>query len=89
MSEITLTEKDVEQIAAYIQMKERMISALNYAIKNAQAPIYAQALNQLLNIVVYDALPGAINCQKFFPNLYPMGTQQQQPPAEEEKKEEE
>lgn len=89
MSETTLTGKEVEAIAAYIQLKERMIAALSHAVRNAESPIYAAALNQLLTYVVYDAMPGAINCQKFFPNLYALNNQAQQAPAAEEKKEEE
>lgn len=85
MSETTLTEAQVEQIAGYIQFKERAISALNHAIRNAEAPIYAQVLDQMLAIVVHDALPGAIDCNRYFPNLY----QTAKPPEPEPKKEEE
>jgi hypothetical protein len=65
------TKDEMEKYLKYVQKKERMISALNYAIRTAQAPIYAEVLNELIMLVVEDKLlPDSINTQ-LFEDLYP------------------
>ena len=65
------TKEDLEKALKYVQKKERIISALNYAIRNAQAPIYAEVLTELINLVVEDKLlPDSVDTQ-LFGDLYP------------------
>lgn len=69
----TFTEKEMKQVAEYVQKKERMIMALNTSVQNLGGPtsIYGAALNEILIMVYEDRLPGALNLQKSIPDLYP------------------
>ena len=49
------TKEELEKFLKCVQKKERMISALNYAIRTAQAPIYAEVLNELIVLVVEES----------------------------------
>ena len=72
MSE-TFNEEQVEKIVSYIQKKERRLSALNTAINSAAAPIYAQELADIANLVYEDKVPcdGLVDTGKQFQKLYP------------------
>ena len=72
MSE-TFNEEQVEKILSYVQKKERRLSALNTAIGQAAAPIYAQELADIANLVHEDKVPceGLINTSEKFQKLYP------------------
>jgi hypothetical protein len=72
MSE-TFNEEQVEKILSYVQKKERRLSALNTAIGQAAAPIYAQELADIANLVYEDKVPcdGLIDTSKSFSKLYP------------------
>jgi hypothetical protein len=68
----TFTKEDLREIATYIQKKERLISALNSAVRTAEAPIYGQALNDLIVLLLEDKLlPESYDTSMFFPELYP------------------
>ena len=74
MSE-TLNEDQVGEVVKYVQKKERLISALNSAVRTAEAPIYAEALNELIILLIEDKLlPNSFDTHKFFPDLYPRAT---------------
>jgi hypothetical protein len=78
MSE-TLNEDQIGKVVKYIQKKERLISALNSAVRTAEAPIYAEALNELIILLIEDKLlPDSFNTHKFFPDLYPRATQKKE-----------
>ena len=81
-------EKKVNEIAAYIQDKERTLSALNTAIVQASTPVYSQKLAVLANLLYEDKIPlkGAFDTGKYFPDLYPRAVQK---PKKEEKESEE
>ena len=62
-------------MVTYIQKKERLISALNSAIRTAEAPIYAQELNELIGLLLEDKLlPDSFDTHEIFPDLYPRAT---------------
>jgi len=68
----TLNEEQIGKVVKYVQKKERLISALNSAVRTAEAPIYAEALNELIILLIEDKLlPDSFNTHKFFPDLYP------------------
>lgn len=69
----TFTEKELKEVAKYVQKKERQMSALNVAIQSVggNGTIYGQALNELLLMVYEDKLPGALKLQDTMPTLYP------------------
>jgi hypothetical protein len=67
-----ISEEQVGKALRYVQKKERLISALNSAVRTAEAPIYAEALNELIILLIEDKLlPDSFNTHKFFPDLYP------------------
>lgn len=72
------TKEELEKFLKCVQKKERMISALNYAIRTAQAPIYAEVLNELIVLVVEDKLPDFAD-MKLFEDLYPRAQKQKDP----------
>ena len=78
----SFTEEQITKIATYIQKKERLISALNSAIRTAEAPIYAQELNNLLVLLIDDKLlPDSFDTSKFFPELYPKPEKKKEKPG--------
>ena len=80
----TISEEQVGKALRYVQKKERLISALNSAVRTAEAPIYAEALNELIILLIEDKLlPDSFDTHKFFPDLYPRAT------SKKEKKEDE
>ena len=85
MSE-TFNEEQVEKILSYVQKKERRLSALNTAIGQAAAPIYAQELADIANLVYEDKVPcaGQLDTGKFFPKLYPRAVQRPKEEKEEQ-----
>ena len=75
----TLNEEQIGKVVKYIQKKERLISALNSAVRTAEAPIYAEALNELIILLIEDKLlPDSVNTHKFFPDLYPRSAQKKE-----------
>ena len=65
------TKEDVEKYLKYVQKKERLISALNSAVRTAEAPIYAEVLNELIILIVEDKLlPESFDTHEFR-GLYP------------------
>ena len=67
----TYTKEDFEKGLKYVQKKERLISALNSAVRTAEAPIYAEVLNELIELIIDDKLlPDSLNTQAFV-GLYP------------------
>ena len=84
----TFTEKEMREVAKYVQKKERQMSALNVAIQavGGSETIYGRALNELLLMVYEDKLPGALKLQDTMPTLYPK--LQKQPEKKEENPEE-
>ena len=69
----TYTKEEVDGMMLYVQKKERRLSALNTAIGQAAAPIYAQELADIANLVYEDKVPcdGLIDTAKKFQKLYP------------------
>ncbi len=72
----TYTEDEMTDILKkgmkYVQKKERLISALNSAVRTAEAPIYAEELNGLILLLLEDKLlPDSFDTHKYFPDLYP------------------
>jgi hypothetical protein len=75
----TLNEEQIGKVVKYVQKKERLISALNSAVRTAEAPIYAEALNELIVLLIEDKLlPDSFDIHKFFPDLYPRATQKKE-----------
>ena len=73
------TKEDFEKALKYVQKKERLISALNSAVRTAEAPIYAEALNELIILVLEDKLlPDSLDTHAF-PGLYPRAQQKKEP----------
>jgi len=65
------TKDEMEKLLKYIQKKERLISALNSAVRTAEAPIYAEVLNELIILIVEDKLlPESFDTHEF-KGLYP------------------
>jgi hypothetical protein len=65
------TKDEMEKLLKYIQKKERLISALNSAVRTAEAPIYAEVLNELIILIVEDKLlPESYDTHEF-KGLYP------------------
>ena len=74
------TKDEMENALKYLQKKERLISALNSAVRTAEAPIYAEVLNELIELVVYDKLlPDSIDTHTLFPGLYPRAQVKKEP----------
>ena len=72
----TLNEEQVEKVVKYIQKKERLISALDSAVRTAmragEAQIYVDSLNELIILLLDDKLlPDSFDTNKYFPDLYP------------------
>ena len=69
------TKDEIEKVLKYVQKKERLISALNSAVRTAEAPIYAEVLNELIVLIVEDKLlPDSLDTRAF-PDLYPRAQQ--------------
>jgi hypothetical protein len=65
------TKDEIEKVLKYVQKKERLISALNSAVRTAEAPIYAEVLNELIILIVEDKLlPESYDTHEF-KGLYP------------------
>jgi hypothetical protein len=63
----------------YVQKKERLISALNSAVRTAEASIYVEVLNELIGLVIEDKLlPDSIDIHNYFSDLYPRATQKKE-----------
>ena len=78
MSE-TYTEDEMKKSMKYVQKKERLISALNSAVRTAEAPIYAVVLNELIVLLIEDKLlPDSFDIHKYFPDLYPRAPQKKE-----------
>jgi hypothetical protein len=76
------TEDEMKKVLKYVQKKERLISALNSAVRTAEAPIYAEVLNELIILIIEDKLlPDSLDTQTFT-GLYPRA---QQPKEKEDK----
>lgn len=74
----TYTEDEMKKALKYMQKKERLISALNSAVRTAEAPIYAEALNELIILVLEDKLlPDSLDTHAF-PGLYPHAQQKKE-----------
>jgi len=72
------TKEDVEKYLKYVQKKERLISALNSAMRTAEAPIYAEVLNELIVLIVEDKLlPESFDTHEF-KGLYPRAQKQKE-----------
>jgi len=77
------TKEDVEKYLKYVQKKERLISALNSAVRTAEAPIYAEVLNELIILIVEDKLlPESYDTHEFG-GLYPRAQKQKEVKDEE------
>ena len=67
----TYTKEELEKALKYVQKKERLISALNSAVRTAEAPIYAEVLNELIVLIIEDKLlPESLDTHEF-KGLYP------------------
>lgn len=67
----SFTKEEMEKYLKYVQKKERLISALNSAVRTAEAPIYAEVLNELIILIVEDKLlPESFDTHEF-KGLYP------------------
>ena len=65
------TKDELEKVLKYVQKKERLISALNSAVRTAEAPIYAEVLNELIVLIIEDKLlPESLDTHEF-KGLYP------------------
>jgi hypothetical protein len=74
----TYTKDEMEKALKYLQKKERLISALNSAVRTAEAPIYAEALNELILLVLEDKLlPDSLDTKEFA-GLYPRAQQKKE-----------
>ena len=77
----TYTEDELKKAMRYIQKKERLISALNTAVRTAEAPIYAEALNELIVLLIQDRLlPDSLDVAKCFAELYPRVNMEKEAP---------
>jgi len=75
----TYTEDEMKKAMKYVQKKERLISALNSAVRTAEAPIYAEALNELIVLLIEDKLlPDSFDIHKYFSDLYPRAPQKKE-----------
>lgn len=73
------TKDELEKHLKYVQKKERLISALNSAVRTAEAPIYAEVLNELIVLIVEDKLlPDSIDTRAFM-GLYPRVQKKKEP----------
>jgi hypothetical protein len=74
----TYTEDEMKKVLKYVQKKERLISALNSAVRTAEAPIYAEVLNELIVLIIEDKLlPDSLDTHAF-PGLYPRAQQKKE-----------
>jgi len=72
------TKDELEKVLKYVQKKERLISALNSAVRTAEAPIYAEVLNELIILIVEDKLlPESFDTHEFR-GLYPRAQKQKE-----------
>lgn len=72
------TKDEIEKVLKYVQKKERLISALNSAVRTAEAPIYAEVLNELIILIVEDKLlPESFDTHEF-EGLYPRAQKQKE-----------
>jgi hypothetical protein len=75
----TYTEDEMKKAMKYVQKKERLISALNSAVRTAEASIYVEVLNELIGLVIEDKLlPDSIDIHNYFSDLYPRATQKKE-----------
>jgi len=80
----SFTKDEMEKVLKYVQKKERLISALNSAVRTAEAPIYAEVLNELIVLIIEDKLlPDSLDTKEFA-GLYPR-TQQKKETKDEDK----
>jgi len=75
----SFTKDEMEKVLKYVQKKERLISALNSAVRTAEAPIYAEVLNELIVLIIEDKLlPDSLDTKEFA-GLYPRAQQKKEP----------
>lgn len=75
----TYTKEDFEKALKYVQKKERLISALNSAVRTAEAPIYAEVLNELIVLIIEDKLLPDSMDTKGIVGLYPRAQKKKEP----------
>ncbi|MDD4439533.1 MAG: hypothetical protein PHS04_16075 [Tissierellia bacterium] len=74
----SFTKDEMEKVLKYVQKKERLISALNSAVRTAEAPIYAEVLNELIVLIIEDKLlPDSLDTHAFA-GLYPRAQQKKE-----------